>query len=388
MSSTSDTSAIDEKQQENKNLGSTNFYSNVKGFISYVIVVIILIGIYFSSSGLILYACKVAQANILPTDIHSTPYEESKINIKEIEENIFVAQTDPPSSMKIKFPFNKYNGSNQVLDMIRQYKTQSDANFLANYFISILETLINTNYNIFNKILNTVNETFSETVLIFTAPILFLIIITIIFVCNQLYLVYLWFYNMFWFFKKNMNVSGTGKPKWDDVTVLSPVYYGIAILLVILFSCIILFLGLPISFIVVLFVLLWCIFSTVTYKAEMNNTTVTAMSIVQDVFKYYKVPIMCIFSFFVIVSASSKLGTTEGIFSVIILCFIYYGIISINMFNPISEKYLSPLVSYEQAKKSSEFKQTREKQGILYGGNFGKKLEKISKNIKNISKTI
>ena len=236
MSSSSDTSAIDEKQAElNSSSGKGEIYSNITGFITSIITIIILIGIYFSSSGLILYACKLAQSNILPTEIHCTPYEETQPNIQPIQTNIFTTNTEPPLSMKMSFPYDKYNASNQVLDMIRQYKHQSDSNFLGNYFISILESLIHMNYFVFNKILNIFNENLPESVIVMLSPILVFIIVSLVFFHDHLYLIYLWFANMGWFFKKNSNESGKGQPKWDDVTMASPTDYGLAICLVMLF---------------------------------------------------------------------------------------------------------------------------------------------------------
>jgi hypothetical protein len=40
---------------------------------------------------------------------------------------------------------------------------------------------------------------------------------------------------MYWFFKTNTNVSGEGKPEWEDVTLTSPLYLSFGICLVILF---------------------------------------------------------------------------------------------------------------------------------------------------------
>ena len=155
------------------------------------------------------------------------------------------------------------------------------------------------NYSIFNKVLNTLNETFPESVIIFIAPILYLIIIPFVFLFNQLYLLYLWFSKMSWFFKKNTNDSGTGKPKWEDVSITSPIDYGIAVWLVIIFIFVY-FLAYPILFIFIFVALTWCIFSTIAYKGEMNGKTISAALIIQDVLKYYKIHIMGIFSLFVI----------------------------------------------------------------------------------------
>jgi hypothetical protein len=123
-----------------------------------------------------------------------------------------------------------------------------------------------------------------------------------------------------------------------------------------------------------------------TYKAEMNGKTITAIPVIQDLLKYYKLPIMGIFSFLVIVSAFTKLGTVPGVFSIITLALIYFGIIAIDIFKPIGKDNLSLSVSYEQAKKTCSFKEpSKEKHGLLYdilfGGQTGGKLTKELKNI-------
>jgi len=387
-----DTSAIDEKVAKlNSSSGKGEIYSNIKGFFAFLFAIIIFIGMYFSSSGLILYLCKLAQSNILPTDIHCKPYEATPPNIQPIETNIFTTNTDPPLSMKMNFPYDKYNSSNKVLDMIYQYKNQSDSNFLGNYFLSIIESLLHINYLIFNKILNTFNENLSEYAIVMFSPILAGIILSIIFFYDHLYLIYLWFSNMSWFFKKNTNETGKGQPKWNDVTIASFTDYGVGICLVMLFIFIF-FVGFPILSIIIFVTMVWCVFSCRAYKASMGGKIINVEPIIQDVFKYYKISIMSFFSFLVIVIAFSKLGTTPGIFSVITLLMIYYGIIRIDMFNPIAQNNLSKVVSYDQAKKTCDFKPVeKEKHGLLSslifgnnqsgGGNITKQLKKISKTI-------
>ena len=94
MSKSSKTSAIDEKKQEKKP-ASNNFVSNITSFaITSIVVFLIIIG-YFGISGYILYACKLAQSNILPTDMKCFPYEDIKPDIEPIETNIFTTFTDP-----------------------------------------------------------------------------------------------------------------------------------------------------------------------------------------------------------------------------------------------------------------------------------------------------
>jgi hypothetical protein len=123
----------------------------------------------------------------------------------------------------------------------------------------------------------------------------------------------------------------------------------------------------------------------------MNDKKISTFTVIKEVLKYYKLTIVGIISFFVIALAFSKLGILPGIFSIITLGLIYWGIISINIFKPITETNLSPSVSYEQAtKKCSVAKSKENKHGFLYnlligqkGGDITKELKKINKNFNN-----
>lgn len=388
MSDTSDTSAIDEKQDQSTSSNQSNFISSIGGFVVTVFVLFIIIAFYYGGSGLLLYACKLGQSNILPTDVHCYPYEETKANIDPIQTNIFTTFTDPALSMKMKFPYNDYNSSNKILDMFREYKNESGSNFLANYFISIMESVVQFNYSSFNYILNMLNG-LPEVLLILFGPIIVAILSTFIFLADHIYLIYLWFSKMGWFFKTNTNDSGTGNPKWEEVGFGNPFYYWCAVWLVFLFIILFLF-CFPLFSIISSLAMGWCMFSCMTYTAEMNNKSINAATIIQDVFKYYKIPIMGIFSFLVIVSAFTNLGTIPGIFSIIVLALIYFGIIAIDIFKPINKDHLSPLSSYNQAKKTCSFKEpSKDKHGLLYDLLFGgQKGGNLTKELKNIGKKL
>ena len=388
--STSDTSAIDDKNDElNNSSNGSNYFSNLGNFVLTVFILFIVIALYYCNSGLVLYACKLGQSNILPTDVHCYPYEETKPNIQPIQTNIFTTFSDPELSMKMKFPYNDFNSANKILDMFREYKHEPGSNFLANYFISIMENVIQFNYSSFNSILNTMNSYIPEVVIVFLGPIIVSILSTIIFLVDHLYIIYLWFANMGWFFKTNTNDTGTGNPKWEDVGFASPFDYWCAVCLVILFV-ILFFFVFPFFSIIASLAMTWCMFSCITYKAEMGGKSISAIPIIQDVFKYYKLPILSIFSFFVIALAFSNLGTVPGIFSILVLAMIYFGIIAIDIFKPIGKDNLSPSVSYSQAKKTCSFKEPlKDKHGLLYdllfggqsGGSLTKELKHIGKKL-------
>jgi hypothetical protein len=384
------TNTIDEKKEESTNT-SGGLTKNIGNFLKSVFSVIILIVIYFMLGGLVLYGCKIGQSNILPTEANCYPYTNTKLNIDNIPINIFTTFTDPQLSMKINFPYNKANSSNMILDMFRNYKEEPNSNFLANYFISIIESLLQFNYSSFNFILNTLNN-LPEVVIVLLGPILFSIAMSFIFLFDHLYLIYLWFANMGWFFKQNTNNDVNQKPIWNDVNIIQPIDYAFAVGLVVLFFILfwVLLIGLPVlPFITICL----SIFTGLSYTGVMNNKTTTCLTVIKDLFKYYKVTIMSIFSFFVIISAFSNLGTIPGVFSILVLILIYWGIISIDVFKETQEQGLTSLVSYDKAKKVCNFTQpTKSKHGLLYnlvfgnqkgGNNITKELRRLTSQMPN-----
>jgi hypothetical protein len=231
-----------------------------------------------------------------------------------------------------------------------------------------------------------------ETLLVIFGPLIVAFISIIIFIIDHLYLIYLWFAQLGWFFKSNTNDSGKGAPKWEDVTFGWTFRYWSAIWLAIIFVMGFFF-ALPVISILAAFSMSWCIFSCIAYKAEMGGKIISALPIIKDTFKYYKTIIMSILSFFVVTNAFNKLGLVPGIFSIITVILIYFGIISIDLFNTSSKENLSPLVSFSQAKKTCNFKEAlseipKEKHGLLYGLIFGQKGGSITKEIKEIGKKL
>jgi hypothetical protein len=382
---TSDTSAIDDKKKDSSTTTSTSFASNIVSFLTSLIIAILIVLAYFSSSGLILFVCKLAQSNILPTESDCFPYTNNKPTITEIKTNIFTTFTDPEMSMKMEFPYDSYNSSNKIIDMFREYKEKSSSNFLANYFISIVEQLMHFNYLSINTIMNGLNV-MPEVLLVGLGPLISTFLFSIMLIVNLIYTVYLWFVNMSWFFKKNTNDTGNGLPQWEDVTITSPIDWSLGIGLVILFI-IAFFLGAGVILSFIPFaIMVLCIINAVSYKALLNGKKAYSFTIIKEVLKYYKLTIVSIFSLFIISLAFSKLGSVVGVFSIITICLIYWGVIAINIFQPIPEINLSPVVSYEQAiKKCVLIKPKANKHGFLYNLIFGQKGGNITKELKKIN---
>jgi hypothetical protein len=198
---------------------------------------------------------------------------------------------------------------------------------------------------------------------------------------------------MEWFFKKNTTTSADPETKatWKYVGLIDSFAYLSAIFFMFLFIMLfgVLLLGLPVlPFITICLV----IFSGLNYSGVMNNKPALCFTVIKDLFKTYKITIMTIFSIFVITSAFANLGTISGVFSIITLILIYWGIISIDLFKENKDMGLSALSSYDQAKKICNFKDNKAKHGTLYnwiigqegGGNIKQTLKKIGKDLKGL----
>ena len=382
MSSTSDTTAIDEKKEE-ETVTDENLSSNIGKFLITLLIIVFILILNFSAGGCVLYGCKVGQANILPTDERCMPYENNIPTVQPIQINIFETFTDPALSKKISFPY-EMNNKSIILDMLRDYKQKPNSNNLSNYFISIIESLFVFNFSSLNTFLNLLNQV-PESLIILFGPAIMMFYTSILILIDFFYVIYLWFYQMSWFFSVNTNTSDTGKPKWQNT--IDPFRLGMGCFLVFVFS-IIFWVGLlllPFIPLIAPLVMAICMFTVLSCKGEMNNKVVSVLSIIKDVFKYNKLTVSSVITFFVILSAFANLGGLAGGLSILTVVLIYFGILSIDIFNPINEDNLSKVVSYDQAKRTCKVQKEFEMKSFLKsmmpwnGG--GKKLTREIKKI-------
>lgn len=386
---TTDTSAIDEKKAENEGTASNNtpnyfkFFQNINSIIIFII-------LYFISGIFVLYSCKIAQSNILPIESDCFPFSNAKPTVTPINTNIFKTYADPniPKSIKLSFPYQE-NSEFTLLKMIREYKNTYDSNNIINYLISIVETIVAFDYKIINTYFNTLNG-IPETLLVLFGPLILGIIWFILFFCNTVYGFFLWFYNMYWFFKKNTNTKRGEPPKWEDITLSQPFDYGLGIFLVFAFFIVFLFSALPligssasISF--------FALIMMMTYTGMMANKPAGFLCVLEEAAKVYKISLMVIFSIFVVSSAFTYLGIANGIVFLIGVICIYFGLINIDIFKPITETNLTPFtVAKElQAKRTvCRMLEPEEKHGLMYQMVFGNQRGgKLINDLKKISKT-
>jgi hypothetical protein len=382
-------SSIDEKKEINTT-SVKSFLNKLLAFLKNIFISILRVFIWFFIAGFVLYACKLSQSNIMPTSTNCYPYRHNKPTVQNMVSDIFLTWfTDPIMSMKINFPYDKYNSFSSIIDDLREFKESPRAVFLLNYFISILEDIISCNYSCFNFLFNFYNQMLPEILVILLGPVLLILTYIITLVCVNFTFMYSWIVNTKWFFKKNVACPSEQKARWQDVNSMFSFRYilGAILFIIAIFSV---FMVLPISIILSIVLIVCCTISIGLYKSNYNNERSTFLAIVKDIFKYYKFTIMAVFSYFIVSKAWTNLGQTSGIFCLLVVACIYFGWITIDMFKSIKETNLSPLIDdYEPAQKkciSDEVCQTNGGGGMFSffsgGGNITRKLKNMGKTAK------
>jgi hypothetical protein len=163
MSTTEDTSAIDEKKAEESETSTTS--PDFKGFITnYLSSIIFTIGIgIFIIGGLGLYTTKVAQANILPDNIELAPYtifdrivdDKCYVDINIMRPS-FLSENKETLSQKIKFNSQEYLDSfNKSFLCSLKKSADPNAGLFANaplYFSFVYDNLVAKNFLAINTI--------------------------------------------------------------------------------------------------------------------------------------------------------------------------------------------------------------------------------------------
>ena len=387
-----DTQELDKKKESNSSSSSSvnETIKNTWSFLKAVLITVLLILLYFIFGSVVLYECKLAQSNILPTSLECYPYTGTSPEIQKVMTNIFVTNAEPQESVKLSFPFDKYNSKNLVLDMFRKYKEQPRSNFLIIYIISILEGLINYSNNALTSFFNLLNGA-PEIFVILFGPILSGLYFGLAPIIGMFVFIYYYFSGMKWFFKENTNANASAAPPiWSDINLSDPIRYGFALFLVLVFFIIfwgLLFTVTPFLSIAIFYI---CLFMTFGYKGEIDNKKASIFTITQETFKHYKVTMTIIFTIMVIISAFSNLGALSGVFSILTVLLIYFKFIPINIFESIKATNLSPLTSFEQAYKKCDgiiskpktfFQNIGNLFDIKKGGGIGRELKILNKKM-------
>jgi hypothetical protein len=366
----------------------------------------------------VLYGTKVAASGILPTDVNYYPYTEEKAPIfGELINNIFITYTDPPLSEKISFfSKNKDIPPNVFLDTLRKYKTNPNTSSLMNYFISIIESLLVFDYWVLNKSLGFLNN-IPELLIVLLGPIFIHIVTFLLVVANYLYLMFLWFYEMTWFFKPN-NANDQDKSRQQAEKGLVSGIFSIMLEAILgsnnsnntsssgtnsisdnIIGCLMVWMFTILFFILLilgwgffpLLLTLYCLYTVVSYASEINDKKSNAGTVIWKLFRFYKTIITSVISFVFVSSTFSYLGAQFGIAALVVILMIVFFGMGISLFKPETIDDLTPAIEPKNIKISGGSNNKFNKNNIVNmlsqsgsGKDFVKALNKITKKIQQM----
>ena len=387
--STTDSSIIDTKKTENETQTVNNIGKQILTYTKSIVysILILLLIIFIGTS--ILYSCKVAQSNILPTDILCSPYNDTPFSMIPEIKNININVTninDIQQSEKIQFLY-KNNNKNIIIDNLKKMSTNLKVKPIIMYFITILENLLCFIYTSLNIYLNFLNSSFSESVIIFGTPFITLLYLSFIYLLSWGYLIVLFFTKMFWIFRINTNNSDK-KSEAKTTDYFKKVSFltsnGImSIITACILLCFMLFF-ITVVFPILIFVsLIYCFLSIVTMTASrvVGGKDYTVINALTDVFYYKKSLLSYIMSFMVVSKAFNIFGSNGGSICLLIILLIYFKIIKIPLFNDpeLDLTKFSELTDYNIPEKTC--------MGVSSDDiEIDKPLQKISKQINKIKK--
>jgi len=372
------TSYLDEAQKDEPTKRQ-EYFTSIKNFIISTFTSGINLMIWFVISLVIIYFCKISQANVLPSDINCYPYTYEKHFPKEIQTNIFTNSpfSKPRKSMKMTFDVEGSDFVNGTLKFFRDYKIDNDSSFLGRFFYSIIESLFMKNYSYYNYILTFV-DAIPEFLLVLFGPYLGMAILGVNVFLNVFYFIWYWLSNLGWMWKKNASIYVTergevkysGPPNWVNVR-WSPVEknsdgspdwskseWGKCITGAILIYIFIWIIGgiviLGLILVVPIVMNLFILYTLFTYNMKLGDVDSTFPNLFQYFFRYNKLIIMLAFSYYIVKNAYYELGSTSAGFAVLTIFLIYYLKI-IEMFTSVGveDERTSPLSSIRQAKREA-----------------------------------
>jgi hypothetical protein len=353
---TSDTAAIDDKKDTTP---TTSPLSGV--FAATMFSKLLLLGIIVVTGTCMVYTCRVAQSNILPTDINLFPYTDIFPTINngtDMPINIDIVKTsDGIYSTQIKFPLteNMDGFKKGIFGYLKGMIDSKDAGNFQLYVATTIQQVLATNLAIVNWIFNLFNSSLTESMIIFFVPFIVLFINFFTSIVNTFYLMFLWFYNLPLLFATKSNSNG-GKTTWSPGIMWSWIDWWLNTKSIFwIFIFVLLFFILGIGLIIPILaglITLYSIFLPLFMRAEkVNNSTYTFIDALYNVIEYKLSVIMYIVSYFVISDAYSSYGSYSALVAIIACLLLYFFTDIYKQFIPENKTLWTN--NYNQAEKTS-----------------------------------
>ena len=322
MSSTEDTSAIDEKKTEDS--GNNQDF---KGFATnYVSSIIVTIGIFiFIVGGLGLYTTKVAQANILPDNIEQAPYTIFDRIVKNIPINInvmrptFWSENKDTFSQKVEFNSQEYldSFSNSFLCSLKKKADPKDGTNVALYFSRVYDNLVAKNLLAINTIFFYLSY-FPESIIMFLYGLFGIFVWIGLYLFNMCISIFYHFVNIPELFRE----TNDGKDKWESNDNISFFRF----VKILMFCFVWIPVGLFSTFFMPIFFTIYGLIAPLfaTYNIKGTNKSYGAYDFIKDTFAYKKFFFFILATISLLYNGTTYLGNNSIIGILIAVMFAYF----------------------------------------------------------------
>lgn len=236
-----DDSAIERaKNRETAQKKEINWSGLGKDVLNFLLKLIII----FLIGSRVVFACKVAQANILPTDLDCMPYtpaskdeESPKYKNNTPEANIdvsYVYNADQEGykayATKIAFEIDEFSRKNYLIDKLRTIEYNPNVSPMVKYLCVVLQNLFVFYYGITNSLFNFMNSNLNESFIILIGPYLLKYLSIFIYPVSIVVSIIFCLLNIGWLLKSNKNNDkeykhkSTTEPVWRPCNPLSSFY--------------------------------------------------------------------------------------------------------------------------------------------------------------------
>ena len=163
----------------------------------------------------VVYACKVAQSGILPTNISCMPYDKTPIQYESTEPICDIdvkyiydkeSKSYTPYSTKIFFPIDdQVTDGYYLIKLIRETENDPHVSPMMKYLCVVLKNIFVFHFGLVSGILNFMNQTFNESTIIILGPYLLKFYLAFAYIMNMIVCFIICIINAGWLFKSNKN---------------------------------------------------------------------------------------------------------------------------------------------------------------------------------------
>jgi hypothetical protein len=332
-----------------------------------------------------LWICKVAQANLLPSDFRGAPYTDLPPIIDSIITQVnFFKMNDDDYSTKLLFqylyiPDKSANDSKQInsqfslLNNLREANESPTITGTTMYFIYIIENLFCLNFSMINMFFSFFNS-FYEWILVLFGSYLLIFVFVVNSILSNIIFFYIFFAGIFtWIWKLNkpqvviQNGEKLTKPNfvqnWVYITLFSMPFTWLFTLIetIFLLNCFLPFLVLG-NIAIFPLIIMYCFLSISFIIAKVTEggktgETYTFLTLYVNKMRYMITPIFVIMSIYVVIGAKAYLGNTERNAAIVATVIVLLTLMNIPItnVNDFGTKNTEPY-NYMQAEKRTQFK--------------------------------